>query len=561
MTGGEAVVEMLSRFGVDMMFGLPGDHTDLYDALYRSGAIRHVLVRHEQAAAHMADAYARATNKVGVCDASVGPGATNLITGIAEAFTSGIPVVALVSAIRTDWRGRDSFQEIDQVAVFAPITKMAASIDHVERIPELVARAFRVATTGRPGPVLLSLPLDVLKATHTFSPADLSVDTRYGRFPATRTTPPADDISATVDALLRAERPVILAGGGVIASGASAEVQELAERLGIPVATTFMGKGSIAENHPLSLGPFGLIGRPPTNDVVLDADFALALGTRFTNVDTAAWRIPKQGIGMAHVDIEPTQIGRNYDAEFALAGDVKTVVRSMLDHLQSLEDPTTASQEAAVTAITSDWRQESGIETERALDNNSSPVHPLQVIRALRTVMADDDVIICDSGFNQIWGGQYFEVHQAGRSYIGPRGSGAMGFSFPAAIGHALAQPDRRVVALCGDGGFAMVMQELETARRAGANVTVCIMNNSNLQYIKENQRLLHEARFISTDFSDLDYAAIANAFGCLGIRVENSADLEAALRDALDSELPAIVDVQTIADAVPDRMSLQKLE
>ena len=287
MTGGEAVVEMLNRFGVEMMFGLPGDQTDIYDALYRRPGLRHVLVRHEQAAAHMADAYARKTGKVGICDAAVGPGATNLISGISEAFTSGIPVIALVSDIRTDWRGRDSFQEIDQVGVFRPITKMAISVDHVARIPELMARAFQVATTGRPGPVLLDFPLDVLKGRHAFGTPELEVDGRYGRFPANRPTPPDKDIEAAADALLAAARPIVLAGGGVIASGAMDEVRELAELLGMPVATTFMGKGTLAEDHSLSLGPFGLIGRPTTNEYVMKADFALALGTRFTNVDTA----------------------------------------------------------------------------------------------------------------------------------------------------------------------------------------------------------------------------------------------------------------------------------
>ncbi|MCL4144678.1 UNVERIFIED_CONTAM: hypothetical protein GTU68_009374 [Idotea baltica] len=321
MTGGEVVVEMLRRFGVEMMFGLPGDQTHLYDALYRQSDIRHILVRHEQAAAHMADAYARKTGKVGVCDASIGPGATNLISGIAEAFASGIPVVAIASAVRSDWRGRDSFQEIDQVNVFEPITKKVFSVDHTERIPEFVARAFQIATTGRPGPVLLSLPIDVLRDRHTFTPSDLNVDERYGRFPANRMTPPIEDIDAAVNSLLAAKRPIILAGGGVVASGAMAEVQQLAELLDIPIATTYMGKGTVAENHPLSLGPFGLLGRAATNAYVLDADLGLALGTRFTNVDTAAWGVPNRNTKLIQIDVEPSQIGRNYFVDHALPGN------------------------------------------------------------------------------------------------------------------------------------------------------------------------------------------------------------------------------------------------
>ncbi len=558
MTGGEAVVEMLRQFDVEMMFGLPGDQTHLYDALYGQADIRHVLVRHEQAAAHMADAYARKTGKVGVCDASIGPGATNLISGIAEAFASGIPVVAIVSDVRSDWRGRDSFQEVDQVNVFKPITKKVFSVDHTERVPELVRRAFQIATTGRPGPVLLSFPIDVLRDRHTFMPADLNVDSRYGRFPANRMTPPVEDIEASVDSLLAAERPIILAGGGVVASDAMAEVRELSELLDIPVATTFMGKGTIAENHPLSLGPFGLIGRASTNAYVLEADLALALGTRFTNVDTMAWGVPSSDTEIVQVDIEPTQIGRNYPADHALPGDIKAVLQVMLETLRGRGVAATATpQRDAVSAVTARWRTEKGIESAIAVDDDTSPVHPQQVIRALRNVMAPDDAIVCDSGFNQIWGGQYFEVG-AGRTYMGPRGSGVMGFALPAAIATSLVRPEHRVIALCGDGGFAMVLQELETARRTGAPVTVCIMNNGNLQYIRENQRLLHGSRFISTDFSELDYAAIARAFGCVGIRVDHSGDLDGAIGEAIGVDRPAVVDVRILADAVPDRLSLQ---
>ena len=562
MTGGAAVVEMLSRFGVDMMFGLPGDQTHIYDAIYHRSDIRHVLVRHEQAAAHMADAYARATGKVGVCDAAVGPGATNLVSGISEAFTSGIPVIAMISDIRTDWRGRDSFQEIDQVGVFRPITKKVFSVDHVARIPEFMARAFQIATTGRPGPVLLNFPLDALKGRREFSPSELEVDTRYGRFPANRLTPPKEDISAAADSLLAAKRPVILAGGGSVASNASEEVQELAELLGIPVATTFMGKGALAEDHPLCLGPFGLIGRPATNKYVQGADFALALGTRFTNVDTAAWRIPDKKTRIIQIDIEPTQIGRNYFVDLALPGDVKAVLRTMLEIIRSKGAiATNDSQREEVSALTSRWRQESGVDSAVARDDETSPVHPLQVIRALRNTMRAEDVLVCDSGFNQIWGGQYFEVRKPGRSYMGPRGFGVMGFSLPAAIAHSLANPGQRVVALCGDGGFAMVIQELETALRSGADITVCIMNNSNLQYIRENQRSLYESRFISTEFSELDFASIARAFGCAGVRVERSGDLESALSEALETTLPAVVDVRVKSDVVPERMSLQSLK
>lgn len=561
LTGGEAVVEMLRRLDVEMMFGLPGDQTHIYDAIYRRNDIRHVLVRHEQAAAHMADSYARATGKVGVCDATVGPGATNLISGISEAWLSSIPVIAIVSDIRTDWRGRDSFQEIDQLGVYRPITKAVFDVTHIERIPELMSRAFQIATTGRPGPVLLSFPVDVLRGQHGFADDDFAVDSRYGRFPANRLTPPQEDIATALDTMLAAKRPIILAGGGVVSSNAMAEVQEFAERLDIPVATTYMGKGTMAEDHPLCLGPFGLLGRPVTNEYVLKADVALALGTRLTNVGTAAWRIPDKKTQIIHVDIEPTQVGRTYFANQALPGDIKAILRAMLDMIKSRgilsAKPSTRKD---VSALMERWRGESGTESPVARDNDTSPVHPLQVIRALRNTMNADDVLVCDSGFNQIWGGQYFEVREPGRVYMGPRGFAVMGFALPAAIGHALANPGPRTVALAGDGGFAMVIHELETALRMGAPITACILNNSNLQYIKENQRVLHESRYISTDLSETDYAAVARAFGCVGIRVERSGDLEGALAEAMASDRPAVVDVRVIDDVVPDRIHMATL-
>ncbi|MYI70519.1 MAG: thiamine pyrophosphate-binding protein, partial [Boseongicola sp. SB0673_bin_14] len=335
MNGGEAIVEMLRRFDVDTMFGLPGEQTHIHDAIFRRNDVRHLLVRHEQAAAKMADSHARATGKVGVCDATVGPGATNLISGISESFLSGIPVVAIVSDVRADWRGRESFQEIDQTTLFRSITKNVFSVDHAERIPEFVKRAFQIATTGRPGPVLLSFPMTTLRAMHEFAEEDLDVDTRYARWPAYRPTPPRREISAAVDAILSARRPIILGGGGVMASGAMDEVRELAELLDMPVATSYMGKGTLPENHPLSLGPYGLLGRPASNEYVLQADLGLALGTRFNNVGTAAWRIPDRKTQLVQIDIEPTQIGRNYAVDLALTGDIKAVLQEMLGLLKS----------------------------------------------------------------------------------------------------------------------------------------------------------------------------------------------------------------------------------
>ena len=560
MHGGEAIVAMLEAFGVELMFGLPGDQTHIYDAIARRKRIRHVLVRHEEAAALMADAYARVTGKVGVCDATVGPGATNLISGIGESFTSGLPVVAIVSDIRSDWRGRGSLQEVDQVGIFKPITKAAFTLDHTVRIPEIVRRAFQVATTGKPGPVLINCPLDILKGEAEFAANAFEVATRYGSFPPHRYLPPAEEIAEAVQRLLSARRPLIVCGGGVLSSGAWSEVAALAELLEIPVATTFMGKGSLPENHPLALGPFGLLGRPVANEWVLGADFVLALGTRFTNVDTAGWRIPRPGVAIVQVDVDPEELGRNYPVALGLAGDIRAVVSAMIDAIRRDNGKKSFGLRGEVERIRQRWLIERGPDSELARKQGTKPIHPLQAIRALRQSLRPEDVIICDSGFNQIWGGQYFEVHRAGRAYLGPRGFGVMGYSFPAAIAVKLADPSRRVVALCGDGGFSMVLQELETALRVDAPVVVCVLNNRNLEYVKQNQRMLYESRFLSSDHLDVDFARIAQAFGCFGERVESSDGLEEALGRALDCGKPAVVDVVTVESAEPDRLSLQKL-
>ena len=314
-----------------------------------------------------------------------------------------------------------------------------------------------------------------------------------------------------------------------------------------------MGKGTLAEDHPLSLGPFGSIGRPTANNYVLKADLALALGTRLTNVDTAGWQLPGKETSIVQVDIDPAQIGRNRFADLALPGDIKTVLLEILSVLRRRcrkHAPPVRRNEVAATTAT--WRRERGIDSIVASGDDTSPVHPLQVIRALQRSMNPDDVLICDSGFNQVWGGQFFEVRKPGRNYMGPRGFGVMGFSLPAAIAHALAFPDRRAVALCGDGGFAMVIQELETAVRCGAPVTVCVMNNSCLQFIRDNQRLLFDNRYISTAFGELDFAGIAQAFGCTGMRVKKSGDLENALSQALENKGPTVIDILSACPKTP---------
>ncbi len=552
LSGADALVTILKAHGVAHIFGLPGDSLGFYDAIFRDGGIRHILVRHEQAAAHMADSYARVTGRVAICDASSGPGVTNLVTGLATAMADSIPVIAIAATSPSAIRQRGNFQELDQRHLLEPVTKAVIEIDRPGRVPELAKRAFRIATTGRPGPVVLNIPMDVFGAQAEFGDSELTVDIRFGSFPALRVRPEADAALHVLTLLRTARKPIIWCGGGIISSGAASDLQALAEALSIPVATTFMGKGSIPENHTLSLGPAGQLGRPATNEYLVDIDMVLAIGTRFTNVDTSGWKVPKRDVKIIQIDVDPVELGKNYDVIYSVWSDAKLFIQEMLAAIRA--DPNQPARDVSgVAAMRQAWLSERGPDSPPAMPSDAEPVHPLQVIRALRRAMSPGDTIICDSGFNQIWGGQYFEVQRSGRSYIGPRGMGTMGFGFPAAIGAKVAQPEKRFVALVGDGGFMMLIHEIETSVRIEAPVVVCILNNRNLEFCKQAQRGLLGGRFISTDLGETNFADVARAMGAKGVRVTRSIDLEAVIADALISEVTTIIDIITPESCKPD--------
>lgn len=555
LNGAQALVRALKVFKVRHIFGLPGNQLHLYDAIARDGAIQHVLVRHEQAAAHMADGYARITGRVGVCDGSAGPGSTNLVTGLSEAFASGIPVLALATTTRSLVSGRANFQELDLENLFRPVTKRVLTLDRAARVPEIIKRAFRIATSGKPGPVVVVMPADLHVEMASFDPADFEIVGEEGHWPAHRIAPTDVAVGQAAELLATSERPLIWAGGGVIASGAMEPLLELATRLQVPVVTTYMGKGAIPETHPLCVGPVGQIGRPETNALVKRADLVLAIGTRFTNLDTAGWTLPARGTRVIHVDIDVEELGRHFEVALGVCSDARAFITALLRRMDARQHSERAwTQEASAVAAT--WRSERGPMSRRPMDAPPGTVHPLQVIAALRRAMDPGDVIVCDSGFNQIWGGQYFETMEAGRRYIGPRGMGVMGYSFPAAIAAKVGDPGRRYVALCGDGGFMMLLHELETSLRMNIPVVVCVMNNRNLEYCTQIQRAFGGVP-ASTTMMDTDFAAVARAFGCNGIRVTDPAQLEPALREALASNRTTVVDVVTPDSVLPDGVSL----
>jgi len=554
LSGSEALVYALEQLGVEHIFGLPGDHTHLYDAVYKS-KIKHTLVRHEQCAAHMADGYARISGKVGVCDGANGPGVTNMLTGIAEAYTDGIPVVAIASNIRLGARGRGCFQEVDQLNIFRPVTKEVIDVQVAARIPEYVRRAFQIAVTGKPGPVLLNLPLDVIREVHDYSDSELYIDPLWGTWPALRVRPEADLVSKTTTLLVKSTRPVLWCGGGVMSANAWEEVSTLARAHEIPVVTTFMGKGSIAENDWLCIGTVGQLGKRAANDFIQEADLIIAIGSRFSNLDTASGKIPGSSTTIVQINIDPSELGNNAKSDLNIWSDARLFVADLINDLKTKgvgkigtykrEDIEKRHQEWLAT-------YESFPPTDDSANNKQ--LHPGTAIHVLNETLKKDDVLVCDSGFNQIWGGQHFTVGFDGRGYIGPRGFGVMGFALPAAMGAKIAAPNKRFVALCGDGGFAMVIQELETAARHDIPVVVVVLNNRNLEYIKQAQRQNFQSRFISVDFQDTDFAAIAVNFGCDGVRVRTESEFRKALQRALVSNKPTVIDVVTPESAKPDR-------
>lgn len=555
LSGAEALLRSLKMFDVKHIFGLPGNQLRFYDALERDGSIRHVLVRHEQAAAHMADSYARVTGRVGVCEASAGPGATNLVTGVAEAYASSIAMVAIATTTRSAVSGRGNFQELDLETLFRPVAKRVFSIDRASRIPEFVKRAFRISSSGTPGPVVLVLPADLYAEKAVFHADEFMLRRPEGQWPAHRICPATGVAGHVLHLLKRSERPLLWAGGGVLASGAEHVLVKFAEMMRLPVVTTYMGKGAIHETHPLAVGPVGQLGRPSTNAFVERADLVIAIGTRFTNLDTAGWTLPTHDALIVHVNIDPEEIGRHFEVEIGVWSDAKAFLEELLTVCTgSVRPEWPCAREAASVAST--WRQERGSEAIPDNEREAATVHPRQAISVLQQCLRPGDVIVCDSGFNQIWGGQYYETQETGRRYIGPRGMGVMGFSLPAAIAGSIADQSRRYVALCGDGGFMMLMHELETSVREQAPVVVCVLNNRNLEFCTQIQRSIGGRPF-STSMMDTDFSQIARGMGCHGVRVTQPDAFEQELTQALSRSVSTVIDIVTPSLAMPDGVSL----
>jgi len=542
----EGIVKALEKLDTELVFGLPGSQTcPFYDALY-SSLIRHVLVRHEQMAAYMADAYAKFTGKPGFCDGTAGPGATNLLTGIATAWTDSTPLIVFTGQQPLSHLGKGAFQELDHVAIFSPVTKWSTRLLKPERALETIREAYKMATWGRPGPVHLDLPLDV--QTQQLSQEDLRLLKEWPpALPPPRPLGEPGAIREAAKLLTESSRPLIVAGGGVHYSGrAWKPLQALAEQLEIPVATTFNGRGSFPEDHPLSAGRMGIHAASYNDKVLARADVVLAVGCRFASLSTRQWSNLNPNAALIHVDIDPKVIGRNYLAKIGIVGDAGKVLEALLKEAKALRNTKgrlkewlTLLQEAREAWRRSDWFSEAIFE--------KAPLKPQRVCSEIRRFFGRETVFTLDAGNNKLWASTFLGIYEP-CTWIQSGSFGPMGYALPAAIACKLTSPERLVVALCGDGGFYMSLHELATAVQEDAPILVCIFNDMALGTIKHHQQKLYGERFISVDLLNPDFAAVAEAFGCSGFDVERPDQLRSSLeggQKAVRDGRPAVINIR----------------
>ncbi len=541
----EGVVKALGKLESEIIFGIPGSQTcPFYDALY-SSSIRHVLVRHEQMAAYMADAYAKFTGKLGICDGTGGPGATNLLTGIATAWTDSSPVLAFTGQQPLNQLGKGAFQELDHVAVFRPLTKWSTRLLSAEKTVETVKRAYAVAMSGRPGPVHVDLPVDV--QTQRLGRKALEFLEEWS-LPASKPMPIGEPtaIKEAAKLLATSHRPVVIAGGGSHYSGRAWEpLRSLAEYLQVPVATTFNGRDSFPEDHLLSAGRMGIHAASYNDRILARADVILAVGCRFASLSTRQWRNISPDADLIHVDIDPDVIGKNYPAKIAIAGDAGKVLNALLEEAKTLRsgaqkrrDWVKFLEEARESWRRSDWQLRASSE--------EIPLKPQRVCSEIRRFFGRDAVFTLDAGNNKLWASTFLDIYEP-RTWIQSGCFGPMGYALPAATACKLASPERSVVAICGDGGFYMSLHELSTAVQEGAPVFVCIFNDGALGTIKHHQQRLYGGRFISVDLENPDFAALAEAFGCCGLDVETPSQLRSSLEEgsrAVRDGQPAVVNI-----------------
>ncbi len=537
LTGAEAVVEMLRLHGVEIVFGLCGDTSlPLYDAL-RASSLKHVLTRDERHAAYMADGYARVSGKVGVCEGPSGGGATYLLPGLVEANESSIPVLALNTDISVTARGRFTLTELDQRALMKPLTKWNAVADRAADVPRLFREAFQAMTTGRPGAAHIALPFDVQK--EPLPASEVWADPSLGMYPSRRVAPDADLVLLAARLLRSAKNPLFICGGGVVISGAEAELLELAQKLGAPVATTISGKGSIDERSPYAVGVVGSNGGTPETRALVDAaDVVVFVGCRAGSVTTERWRHPEPGRSrIVHIDVDPSVPGRNYQVDVPLVGDARLCLAALNEALEGF---------ARKPDLSCVERNKNGkfAAFEALARSDDAPIKPERVVLEVSGNLDADALVVADPGTPCPYFSAYHVVRGTGRRYFSNRAHGALGYSLAAAVGAHLGRPSVKTVAVMGDGSFGMCAGELETVVRLGLPITFVVISNAVYGWIKAGQRSGYGQRYFSVDFGATDHAAVAAAFGLKAWHVTDPRELKEILRQAFAAAEPTLVDI-----------------
>ncbi|HVR29640.1 MAG TPA: biosynthetic-type acetolactate synthase large subunit [Thermoanaerobaculia bacterium] len=531
LTGAEIIWESLMHEGCDLVFGYPGGAIlPTYDALSKYPQVHHVLTRHEQGATHMADGYARATGRVGVVMATSGPGATNLVTGIATAIMDSSPIVAITGQVPSSAIGTDAFQETDVTGITLPITKHNYLVADVRDLAATLREAFHVARTGRPGPVLVDVPKDIQIATTEFEYPTEPIRLR-GYRPLGAASP--EQVAAAAKLLRTARRPLILAGHGVLMSGAVRELREFAESAQIPIALTLLGKGAISEHHPLCLGMMGMHGEAYTNNAIQEADLLLAFGMRFDDRVTGNLATYAKKSRKIHVDIDPSEINKNVKVDVGIAGDLRAVLQQLLPVARREADP-------AWMARIQEWKKET---TARDVihEQAGDKLLAAHVIRDLWRFTGGDAITVTDVGQHQMWEAQYYP-HERPHTLITSGGLGTMGFGLPAAIGAKMGRPGEEVWAIVGDGGFQMTMAELATCVQERVELKVAIINNGYLGMVRQWQEFFYEERYNASPMVNPDFCKIADAYGIPAVRVTRREEVEDAVARARAHEGGPIV-------------------
>lgn len=557
--GGFLLVDTLIDHGVTHVFGMPGGQANaFYDALiHRKEEITHILIRDETTAGYAADAFARVSGRIGVCDATVGPGSAKLPSGLMEAYNSSIPILAIISdhprdAVLLQDFGRIS-QGGDQISMLEPFAKETFHVPSTDMIPKVVAAAIHTAVSGRPGPVVVEIPQDVFNEE-----SSVEAIAGDGSYPKFRCIALEEDMIRATKMLSQAKRPLVLAGGGVQLSQAHEEITLLMNTFEIPVVTTLSGKGSVSEESPLCVGVLGDFGNPAAKKLANKADVILAIGYKHSQNSSYRWTWPNENQKFIHIDIDPMEFGRIFCPDVSLWGDARETLKRLRSHLKREKFGVSKTWINEVLDVKREWEK---IRFEEC-SNNSVPIWPQSVMQAISEQMKETDYIVCDASFASGWGAGFFKINRSARQVILPRGAAGLGYSLPAAIGICMARPNSRVICITGDGAFSYNVGELATLKQFNLPIINIVLNNGTLSWAKWTQKLNFSGLNQSVELGDINYGSIARSYGISGINIERVEDLGPAIKNELNARRPSVIDVLTDewqAPTIPYRQAMER--